>query len=160
MKAFIAPWQARYSALTTREKRAVLCAAAALAALLSWWVAVQPAWQARARLEQTLPVLRTQAAELAGLAAQGAVRRVPPNAEPVAVLNASLSAAGFAGQPATRLDEGRIQIRLPSTDYARILRWWAEIQAQYGVRIDSVNVHLIEAGRVNAELVVFWPHQP
>ena len=147
-------WQVRWSAMTQRERYAVLLAASVVGLALLWWVALEPALQGRKKLSERLPALRREAAQLAGLAQH--YKNVPRATETdlAAYLNSSLAAAGFDANAAQNDANGRVVVRLAGADYGRLMNWLLEAQTQSHAQLQSANIKLAEPGRVNAEFVL------
>jgi type II secretory pathway component PulM len=153
VKAFWIAAQSHWFALSQREQRWVMAAALTVLLGLVWWVAIEPALTGRARLSQLQPGLRLQASELAGLAAQGGIRRTVNNTDLLGSLSAGLITAGFDAQAAEAINQERVRVRLNSVDYSDIVGWLAATQALGDVRLESASITLLEPGRVNAELL-------
>ncbi len=153
MKAWWSQVQTRFASLNRREQRLVLGAGLFVLLALVWWLALEPALQGRARLNQQLPALRLQASELAGLAAQGRIVTASTSTPLPESLAASLAAAGFDAGSTEKIDEQRLRVRLNNVDYARIVRWMAESRTSLGAQLESASISAQEPGRVNAELV-------
>jgi general secretion pathway protein M len=152
MKAWWSQVQTRFDSLNRREQRLVLGAGLFVLLALVWWLALEPALQGRARLNQQLPALRLQASELAGLAAQGNPYRRVSKSDGLDSLSASLTTAGFDAKSAERIDEERVRVKLSQVDYGRVLAWIAETRT-LETRLESASISLQEPGRVNVELI-------
>jgi general secretion pathway protein M len=154
MKALWLTLLARWTASSLREQRLIAIAAMIVFCALVWWVAIEPAFNGRARLNQQLPDLRLQASELAGLAAQGSIRPVfGKTSDLIDRLRATLNAAGFDPNSAEAVDQERVLVRLSAINYARVISWLAGLKAGHGAHLESATVTLQEPGRVEAELV-------
>jgi type II secretory pathway component PulM len=153
MKAFWMAAQSRWFSLSQREQRWVMAAVFTVLLGLVWWVAIEPALKGRARLSQQLPGLRLQASELAGLAAQGGIRRTVNKTDLLGSLSAGLITAGLDAQAAEAIDQERVRVRLSSVEYGDIVGWMAATQTLGDVRLESASITLLEPGRVNAELL-------
>jgi general secretion pathway protein M len=153
MKTLYLALQARFTAMSQRERHFVIAAGLVVLVGLVWWIAIEPALKARARLTQQLPLLRLQASELAGLATQGTIRRSVSKTDLADSLSVSLTAAGFDAKAVELLDQDRARVRLTSVDYGKLVRWLDETQAASATLLESATITLQEPSQVNAELL-------
>jgi general secretion pathway protein M len=153
MKTFYLALQARFTAMSQRERHFVVAAGLVVLLGLVWWIAIEPALKARTRLSHELPLLRLQASELAGLAAQGTIRRSVSKTDLADSLSVSLNAAGFDAKAVELLDQDRARVRLTSADYDKLARWLDETQTASATHLESATITVQEPGRVNAELL-------
>ena len=138
---------ARWRQLAPRERRLILAGTGLLLATLIYLYLLEPMVTARERLTETLPGLRAQvvamrlqAAEVERLRASP-VPALPPGGVRAAI-EASARAYGLTGRLKRLREGGR---RLAQADFEAVafdlwVRWVAQLQTQYGVRLESCRV--------------------
>lgn len=141
--------------LSAGERRFVQIAAFAVTLTLIFLIGIEPALQGRQRLTKTLPTLRHQAAELAGLAAtQGSISTRTAPADFSATLKATLRAAGLDSQANSTLDEANdFRVVLKAVHYEHFLRWLQDFQKVTRQQIATAKITAVGAGKVDIDLV-------
>jgi len=118
--------QAYWIARTDQERRFLTAGFAVVVLALLYLVLVEPAVEGRAQLQRSLPALRQQAAELAGMAeqARGLAGQAPVPVTPMTeeALGASLTARGI--KPASLSLTGEYaRMQLNGVSFANLLVW-------------------------------------
>jgi general secretion pathway protein M len=144
----------------------MVAGAAAFAALaVLWWVFIEPAWDGRARLLKDLPALRSQVAEVAGIAQVMSSRPAPVRGADLAPgVEASQSASGLSGK-VTANASGSVSARFEKVVYSTAAAWAQRTARELGAHLEAVSVSSPSSpasttgageagsGRVNAEFV-------
>lgn len=145
----------RWDGWTQRERRMVVAMGAVAALALVYLALIDPALEGRKRLLRDLPKLRTDASEMAGIAA--AANRLP---KPVTggslrpAVEASLQAAGLKAAVSANAN-GSVTVRLEKAGYNAIAAWMFRAARELGARVEVANVSSLgEGGRVNAEFTL------
>jgi general secretion pathway protein M len=129
-----------------RRERVMTAAAAAIAALaLLFLVAIEPAWNARARLAAELPRLRAQLAEIQALGQEaGELKGRGVAAESADAARAALEQSlARAGLPATRiavLDERQLAVSAEGVSISQWLAWAEEAARDARLRIAAARI--------------------
>ena len=138
--------RARWAALAPREQRLVAAAAALLAVLLLWTVAIAPAWRTLRSAPAQLDALDRQGQQMQALAAEAAqLRGAPP--VPLDQAQAALTAATERlASPASKLSlQGeRALMTLKGVTALQLQAWLGE--ARVGARARVVEAVLTQTG--------------
>jgi len=150
--------QAYWIARTDQERRFLTAGFAVVVVALLYMALVEPAVEGRARLERSLPALKQQAAELAGMAEQA---RALAGAAPVPVtpmtqetLSASLAARGI--KPASLSLTGEYaRMQVNATSFANLLVWLDAQRRENRIAVqESSFTAQTPAGQVDASLTL------
>ncbi|MGB8435536.1 MAG: type II secretion system protein M [Burkholderiales bacterium] len=152
-------WLAR----TPRERFALTVAAGVIAALLLYSFVWEPVRAERARLRESLPQLRAQAAQFASDAAEASRLRASARGQPPSVGGATAveAAAEQIGVRAnitsiTEVSGGRLQVALEPVPYEALVRWIGELARSAGLAVESVQLRPSpKPGIVIVESLVF-----
>jgi general secretion pathway protein M len=162
MKAWLERFRAWWSSLADRERRVLSTGAAALGLIVLYAGVWDPVAGARARHETDLQAARALAIQLESLAA--AAPRAGAGATPagagqslLAVIDQSRKSSALT-KPPSRLQpegDGTVRIWLEDVPFDALLRWLAELQTRYGVRVDDADIERESGpGLVNARLTL------
>lgn len=154
-----AAWDGR----PARERQAIGAAAFVALPLLVYLLLWQPAHSAVSKLSASLPVMRTQAAQMRSQAEEAEVLR--QQSQPAVLDAIALKAAveKSAVQYQLRdamdrldaLDPNSVRAGFSSVSYARWLRWVRALQQEQHVRIDSLDITALPTAgmvKINATL--------
>ena len=144
------------------RERAVLAALAALVlALLGYALLWQPAMDNVERLQQELPLMRSEWARMQAMAAELAASRsrtatvVPTGADLQAALQQSLQEMGLSAQKLTARPDGRITLEWHDAPFSRMADWLDQARQKWRVRVVEGHVErTLHPGDVNARLVL------
>ena len=144
------------------RERAVLAALAALVlALLGYALLWQPATDNVGRLQQELPLMRSEWARMQAMAAELAASRsrtatvVPTGADLQAALQQSLQEMGLSAQKLTARADGRITLEWHDAPFSRMADWLDQARQKWRVRVVEGHVERTpHPGDVNARLVL------
>jgi len=144
------------------RERAVLAALAALVlALLGYALLWQPAMDNVERLQQELPLMRSEWARMQAMAAELAASRsrtatvVPAGADLQAALQQSLQEMGLSAQKLTARPDGRITLEWHDAPFSRMADWLDQARQKWRVRVVEGHVErTAHPGDVNARLVL------
>jgi general secretion pathway protein M len=129
-----------------RRERAMTAAAASFVLLaLLYLIAIEPAWNARKRLEAELPRLRAQVAEVYSLAQEAkqlTSRGVAVESAATAktALEQSLARANLGGVRVAVLDERRVVASAGTVPVTQWLAWAEEAARESRLRIAAVRI--------------------
>jgi len=151
-------WDAR----APRERAIIAGGLAALAVAIAWAFVWQPISADRVRLNDALPRLRVQAAQVTAQGAEvdqlrAAARARGPSAPPQAIIEQAMQAAGLGGAltGVTSLGEGRHQVGLRPVAFDALLRAIAQLGEAQGMSVDSMVLKAAaEPGKVQVENLV------
>jgi general secretion pathway protein M len=150
-----------------RRERAMTAAAAGFALLaLLYFVAVEPAWKARARLQAEMPRLREQVAELESLAREAKQlksRGVAAESAGAAkgALEQSLARANVGAVRVTVIDERRLLVSAKAVPVTQWLAWVEEAARESRLRIATAQIARTAArGVVDAEATLELAARP
>jgi len=133
---------------TEREprERAVLAAAALLAAGALLYSLIEPAFTSIAGLQRSLPNARAQAAQLDALLAEARALKARPavassgGAEAPAAVEQSLAGAGLKAARVVPLANGALQLTFTNIPYATWAVWLANAEREFGMHAVAVTV--------------------
>lgn len=149
-------WKSR----TLRERRVLLVGAALLAVLLSWWWLIDPALSIRKKMQQQLPELRAQSAQLQSLAKEFAkLPAVVPAAQPLSQpeLERLLTASGLKAQQITMTDT-TVRLNFSDTSFSALTEWLQKVQREHQLFVTEATVTARERlDRVDATLSLQRP---
>ncbi|WP_424193179.1 type II secretion system protein GspM [Ampullimonas aquatilis] len=144
IQANMSRWQTYWNSRTGREQRMLLIAASVIAIGLIYGLLYDPAQTGVARLNKELPPLRSQAAEMAGLAKQAMGLRsgskpisVPANQLKEAIAG-SLTRQGFNAKVIQESD--LVHVELSEVAFAKWLEWLRINQAELGVLVVKATI--------------------
>lgn len=144
-------WQSR----TLRERRVLLAAAVLLILLLTWWWLIDPAISMRKKMQQQLPELRAQSAQLQALAKE--VTELPaaaPATQPLSrqELEHLLSASGLKAHQITVTDS-TVTPNFSDTSFSALIEWLQQVQREQQLSVTEATVTARERlDRVDATL--------
>jgi len=144
------------------RERAVLAALAALVlVLLGYALLWQPATDNVGRLQQELPLMRSEWARMQAMAAELAASRsrtatvVPTGADLQAALQQSLQEMGLSAQKLVARPDGRITLEWHDAPFSRMADWLDQARQKWRVRVVEGHVErTLHPGDVNARLVL------
>lgn len=164
MNAYRERFRAWWGGLAPREQR-VLGAGAAVAALALLYLAVvEPVAKARRDRVQALEDARSLAAMLESLAVEvqrhrgaGGGATLGANQSLLSIVDQSRRASSLT-KPPSRLQpegDGIVRIWLEDVPFDALLRWLADLQLRYGVRVDTADIERESGpGLVNARITL------
>ncbi|CAN5207495.1 hypothetical protein BH09PSE6_BH09PSE6_35040 [soil metagenome] len=152
MSALFRPLLDRWSAMNPRERTLVSAAGIVVGIALFYLVLIEPAWTGKERLERDLPVLRTDAAQVAGIAeATGRAPRRNPNIDLQTSVNTALTAGGLTANVTTN-PSGSVTVKFDKVVHSTTAAWAQRTVRDVGARIEAATLIAgAEPGRVNAE---------
>lgn len=150
----------RWQALAPRERRAASFALAALAVLLIWTVAVQPALKTLRSLPQQRAEVDLQLAQMQSLANEAReLRALPPLAPEQAEAALRAATARLGAGARLNLTGDRATVTLTGIDPASLTAWLAEVRSGARARVVELQINRIGAGyNGNAVLAVGRPN--
>lgn len=150
--------QAYWIARTDQERRFLTAGFGVVVLALLYMVLVEPAVEGRAQLQRSLPALRQQAAELAGMAeqARGLAGTAPVPVTPMTqeTLTASLTARGI--KPASLSLTGEYaRMQVNGTSFANLLVWLDAQRRENRIAVQEASFTAQDpAGQVDASLTL------
>jgi general secretion pathway protein M len=152
-------WSLFWSMRNARERQLLTAAAVVIVLGLLYAVGIEPALSGRAKLGQTLPALREQAATLQGLAQEAqalsgksAAATAPPMTQEN--LQAALARKGLNAQNVA-LSGDLARVQLPAAPFSGVVAWLDESQKTDGLSVVEAKIVALEtAGMVNASLTL------
>ncbi len=152
--------QARWQALAPRERWLVLAAVAAIALLLLWLVALQPAWRTLQRAPAQLDALDAQLQTMQRLAAEARDLRAAPPVNPEQALAALTSAIERLGEKAKLTQQGeRVVVTLDNVSTALLREWLQDMRSAARARPIEVSLNRSPQG-FSGTLVLILPAPP
>ena len=149
-------WMARQP----RERHVLVIGAVLLLVLLMWLSLIDPALEARAYWQQTLPTLRGQLADLRAMASEiAASPPSTPSAIPAAEvsrteLERSLNDKGLPAQSLT-ISEHRVSVHLSNVSFTALVEWLQLTQASAQLMVTEATISTRDVpGRVDAQLTL------
>ena len=147
-----------------RERRILAAGALVLAPVAYYFLLWQPAHDGVAKLEQKLPLMRLQAAQMQRQAAEVDALRLhaqPAMINPTAMKTVlESSAAAFQLRSAIESLEGMepngVRIAFSSVPYAKWLEWMRSLQRDQHIRVETLSVVALQTEgmvKINATLV-------
>lgn len=162
----LAPWRTRFEALEPREQKLVGAAGVVIALAIIYGGIWQPFAKARARHESELEAAHAIANSLvlaqAEVISRGA-RGGGVIGSGVSLLSAvdQASKSGTLSKAPSRLQpdgENQVRVWLEDTQFDALLRWMLELQDNYGLKIEVVDIERQPTpGLVNARLSLTRP---
>lgn len=149
-------WKSR----TLRERRVLLVGTALLAVLLTWWWLIDPALSTRKKMQQQLPELRAQSAQLQSLAQEVAeLPAVVPVAQPLSrqELERLLNTSGLKAQQITVADT-TVRLNFADTSFSALTDWLQKVHREHQLFVTEATVTARERlDRVDATLTLQRP---
>lgn len=147
-------WQQR----DARERRLLSMAAAAIMLALIYLVLLNPALSGRAKLQEKIPQLRQQVAEMALLSTQQAqlAASLSDQVAPVSreQIDASLSSRGVKTQ-ALAVSDDIVRLQIQSVNYGSLMEWLVEMQKAARLTVEEARVTALpESGQVSVSLTL------
>jgi len=128
-QAFSADLRARFQALAPREQTAVRLGALALAVLLVWLIAVQPAWRTLRQTPAQLDQVEQALQEMQSLAAEARELRATPPVPAAQAAEALQAASTHLGAGARLSINGdRAQLTITEIDSTALQAWLGEVR--------------------------------
>lgn len=154
-RASAAAW---WSARTEQEQRLLSIGGAVVALGLLWGVLVDPARSGRARLEQELPQLNQQVAQLQALAGEAAQLAAQPALQPQPLskdgVAARLQASGLTPQTLAVTGD-YIKVEFKGVPFAGLVSWLDAMRREQRVTVQEGQVtQQGAAGQVDANLTL------
>ena len=144
-----------------RERTWLSAAALLVGSLVLYLVLIDPALSSIARLQRSLPLARTQAAELELLLGEVRVLKTRPavagggGTETLPALEQSLAAAGLKAARAVPLANGALQLTFSNVSYATWSVWLATAEREFGMHAIAVTVRATStAGSADVEVAL------
>lgn len=145
-----------------RERSVLALGAALLLLVVVYLVLVEPAWTGIARLERSLPQMRTNAAELESLLSEVRSLRTRAGVASVSAgeargaIDTSLARSGVKAARVIPLSDGDMQMTFSDVPFAHWAPWLAGIERELGARATAVTVTGRDAtpGNVDVELAL------
>jgi general secretion pathway protein M len=147
-----------------QERRILAAGAAVLAPAVFYFLLWQPAHEATARLEKTLPLMRMQAAQMKREAAD--VDALRQRAQPAMLSPAAMktaienSATNFQLRSAIEslesVEPNGVRVTFSSVPYAKCLDWMRSLQQDQHIRVDALSVVALQSEgmvKISATLV-------
>lgn len=155
-----------WRALAPRERRLVVAGGAFALVAVLYLALFEPAWKGRQQLQQELPVLRGQLAQMNALAAEagrlaGVQRSVDSPQALRAVLETSVRAAGLGtGLAAMNAGAELIDLRFSGVSHAAWLAWLDTTLRETQLRVADLSVSREpRPGIVSVRLVLEFPRR-
>lgn len=147
-----------WSERNKREQNMLLAAVAVVVLGLAYALLLDPALSGRDDLEEKLPALRQQAAEVRSLAREASALRgkaaTPPPLMTRESIEASLARRGLKPQSATVSGE-LARLQFSGVSFATLIDWLDEMQRTARLSVAEANIEaLTEPDRVNASLTL------
>lgn len=160
MNAALERFRAWWSSLVERERRVLSVGGAALALIVLYVGVWEPLSGAVRRGQNELQAARAMASQLETLAtavprAGGATAGADQSL--LAVIDQSRKSSAITKPPSRLQPEGdnTVRIWLEDVPFDGLMRWIGELQARYGVRVESVEIERESGpGLVNARLTL------
>ncbi|MDE2259149.1 MAG: type II secretion system protein M [Betaproteobacteria bacterium] len=156
-QAIVSLWRAR----SLRERAVLGALAALLLALVVYGLFWQPAMENIGRLQQELPLMRSELARLQAMAAELNVSRkrtavaVPAGAELETALRQSLRDMGLPTQKFETRPDGRIMLEWHDAPFSTMADWLDQVRQKWRVSVVEAHVErALHPGDVNAHLVL------
>jgi general secretion pathway protein M len=151
---------AAWQGLTLRERRLLMLGSASLVVLLCWFWVIDPAIKMRKKMQQQLPELRAQAAQLRALAQE--VVDLPP-AAPVAqalsreALERSLMDSGLKAEQIT-LTDGKFMLSFSDVPFSTLTDYLQKAQREQQLTVTEATMTARDRlDRVDAKLSLQRP---
>lgn len=151
---------AAWQGLTLRERRLLMLGSASLVVLLCWFWVIDPAIKTRKKMQQQLPALRAQSAQLRALAQE--VADLPP-AAPVKQslsreeLERSLMDAGLRAEQIT-LSDGRFTLSFSDVPFSTLTDYLQKAQREQQLIVTEATMTARDRlDRVDAKLSLQRP---
>lgn len=146
--ANVSRWQTYWNSRSAREQRMLLIASSVVTLGLIYGLLYDPAQTGVARLNKELPPLRSQAAEMAGLAKQAMGLRA--GSKPISVpasqlkqaIASSLTRQGFNAKVSQ--DNDLVHIELSEVAFAKWLEWLRINQAELGASVVKASIKKLD----------------
>jgi general secretion pathway protein M len=127
------------------RERALLACGAALAGAALLYLMIEPALAAIAKLQRSLPIARTQSAQLQSLLDEVRVLKARPavaggGGSDTAAIEQSLAAAGLKAARVVPLANGALQLTFTNVPYATWSVWLAGAERELGMHAIAVTV--------------------
>lgn len=149
----------RWQALGERERQLMLGAAAFIALVLFFLIAIEPAWKTREQLQRTLPTLRADAVQLEQASVQAQSLRaqaqaVIPAAELGEALRMSLAQSNVSAE-VKPLANDALEVQVNNADAAALLMWLETTQRALRLTLTASTLERTETrGKVNGRLTL------
>lgn len=151
---------AAWQGLTLRERRLLMLGSALLVVLLCWFWVIDPAIKMRKKMQQQLPELRAESAQLRALAQE--VADLPP-ATPVAqslsreALERSLMDSGLRAEQIT-LTDGKFMLSFSDVPFSSLTDYLQKVQREQQLTvIEAMMTARDRLDRVDAKLSLQRP---
>ena len=151
-----------WAGMNRREQQMVAGGTAFAVFAVLWWVLIEPAWDGRVKLLKDLPALRSQVAEVAGIAQLVGSHPAPVRgADLMPGVEASQSASGLSGKVTVNAS-GSVSARFEKVVYSTAAAWAQRTARELGAHLEAASVSAPAAasagndggtGRVNVEFV-------
>jgi general secretion pathway protein M len=153
-----------WASLGARERRLVLAMATVVGLAFLYLLAFEPAWKGRQKVEQALPALRQEVAQVDALAAEikrtsalvltsSAVRGLRDEVQ------RSLDRAGLKAAVVTGTDEA-VEVKLAGVGFQEVLNWQQAVQKDLRVRTVRISVARdTKAGAVSVQASIEPPRK-
>jgi general secretion pathway protein M len=164
MNAYRERFRAWWTALAPREQRVLGLGALVLTLILLYLLAFEPFMKARREQAQALADARALAVTLETLAVEVQRQRgagggaiLGANQSLLSIVDQSRRASSLTKPPSRLQPEGDaiVRIWLEDVPFDALLRWLADLQLRYGVRVDTADIERESGpGLVNARVTL------
>ena len=158
MSAFSAAFGRFWQARNDRERRILVIGAVLLLLIIFWLLLIDPTLEARSRLQQQIPALRHQLAQMRALSAE--MDKLPASAAiaPVelsrAAIERSLDDKGLKAQD-LNISDDRVTARFTDVSFAALSEWLQQWQSSSQFAVSDATVSARDRlGRVDARLTL------
>ncbi len=151
---------AAWQGLTLRERRLLMLGSASLVVLICWFWVIDPAIKTRKKMQQQLPELRTQSAQLRALVQE--VANLPPAAPVVKALSReelerSLMDSGLKAEQITLID-GKFMLSFSDVPFSTLTDYLQKAQREQQLTVTEATMSARDRlDRVDAKLSLQQP---
>ena len=151
---------AAWQGLTLRERRLLMLGSASLVVLICWFWVIDPAIKTRKKMQQQLPELRAQSAQLRALAQE--VANLPPAAPAVKALSReelerSLMDSGLKAEQIT-LTDGKFMLSFSDVPFSTLTDYLQKAQREQQLTVTEATMSARDRlDRVDAKLSLQQP---
>ena len=155
---FLQQWTLFWQQRNGRERSLLMLAAGVIALALLYLLLLDPALAGRAKLQQQIPQLRQQVAEMSALSGQHTKLEAGLSQilDPVSreVLEKSLAARGIQTQNLSVSDD-MVRLQITTVEYAQLMAWLVEMQKTAKLTVEEARLNALpESGQVNVNLTL------
>ena len=153
-ESFSAFWTKR----DARERRLLSIGSVVVVCSLIYFVGIDPAITSKGKLQKEIPLLRQQAAEMAGLSGQynQIAGLIAENVDPISreFVDSSLQRRNIKAQTLS-VSDSVVRVQANAVSYANVMEWILEMQKVARLSVDEAKVSALpEPGQVNIVLTM------